>query len=249
LLSADLLRSFPATADRYFSFVALVLGAYQEEFACLVHSDHGALATGGTGAALLTTLVQHLLWGAGAIDSTSARLALQALQTLAAFQATSEKCGADGFGRPLASDLFPRCVERLLEMLLFPATCEYGISQDRVDACANALISCIALENPPTRFMQCVHSLVASQREEYLRQALVACFDKLTTAGGVSLVKTDKPNRQQFVKNLRQFVLEVRSDVRAMRRMGGPTQPSHPSTLPPSSLSLATQVRPLVLFH
>ena len=224
LLSADILRSYPTTADRYFSFVSLILNAYQDEFARLVHSQSHGLGgdlmmtplqatspnpTASTGK-LLSTLVQHLLWGAGAVDSTCARLALQSLQTLAGYQGTSMKCGGEGFGLTLASELFPRSMERLLEMLLFPATCEYGISQDRVDACANALITCIALENPPQRFMQCVHSLVASQQEEYIRQALIACFDKLTTEGGVSLNKTDKPNRQQFVKNLRQFVLEVR---------------------------------------
>ena len=223
LLSADILRTYPTTADRYFSFVSLILNAYQDEFARLIHTHNNGLGgdlmmtplqtsaspSSSTGT-LLTTLVQHLLWGAGAVDSTCARLALQSLQTLAAYQGTSMKCGGEGFGLALASELFPRSMERLLEMLLFPATCEYGISQDRVDACANALITCIALENPPQRFMQCVHSLVASQQEEYIRQALIACFDKLTTEGGVSLTKTDKPNRQQFVKNLRQFVLEVR---------------------------------------
>ena len=64
LLSADLLRNFPLTADRYFSFVAFVLGAYQEEFAGLVLSDQGGgLDTGGgTGAALLSTLVQVRRW-------------------------------------------------------------------------------------------------------------------------------------------------------------------------------------------
>jgi hypothetical protein len=84
LLSADLLRSFPATAERYFSFLAFMLASYEEEFASRVRS----LAPGGLGEAnthggvsaghqLLSTLVQHLLWGAGAIDSCCARLALQ----------------------------------------------------------------------------------------------------------------------------------------------------------------------------
>jgi hypothetical protein len=48
------------------------------------------------------------------------------------------------------------------------------------------------------------------QQPEFIRAALIASFEKLTTAGGVSLAKVDKPNRLIFVKNLRQFVLEVR---------------------------------------
>jgi hypothetical protein len=76
LLSADLLRSFPTTADRYFSFVTFMVGTYESELATRIRTN--ATAAGGhVGGQFLATLVQHLLWGAGAVDTCSARLALQ----------------------------------------------------------------------------------------------------------------------------------------------------------------------------
>lgn len=40
-----------------------------------------------------------------------------------------------------------------MEILLFPSTAEYGISWDRLDGCANALIALIALDNQ--RYVRC----------------------------------------------------------------------------------------------
>lgn len=42
---------------------------------------------------------------------------------------------------------FTRAADRLLEMLLFPSSAEYGITWDRVDSCGNALISLIAIDS------------------------------------------------------------------------------------------------------
>jgi hypothetical protein len=184
-----------------------MVGTYEDEFAArIVVSAMGGIGS-SSGGQLLNTIVQHALWAAGAIDSCCARLALQALQTMAIYQSNSMRKGLEGFGLNLSSEIFPRATERLLEMLLFPASCEYGISWDRVDGCANALVVLIALD--PNRFLHCINSLV-QQQEEYLQPLLLAAFDKLTSTGGVSMVKIDKPNRQQFVKNFREFILSVR---------------------------------------
>jgi hypothetical protein len=47
---------------------------------------------------------------------------------MAIYQLNSMRKGLEGFGLNLSSEIFPRATERLLEMLLFPASCEYGIS-------------------------------------------------------------------------------------------------------------------------
>ena len=142
LVNLDLLRGYPATADRYFAFAAFVTSTYGEDLGTrLVEQGEPAAR------ALLTTFLQHLLWGAGAVDATAARLSLQAMQALAAFQASSMSRGDAGLGMAIAAEVFPAAMERLLEMVLFPASCEYGIAWDRVDACANALIQLIVLDN------------------------------------------------------------------------------------------------------
>jgi hypothetical protein len=78
LLSADLLRSHPTTTDRYFSFIAFMVGTYEEEFAARINASAiGGGIGSSSGGQLLNTIVQHALWAAGAIDSCCARLALQ----------------------------------------------------------------------------------------------------------------------------------------------------------------------------
>jgi hypothetical protein len=60
-----------------------------------------------------------------------------------------------------------------------------GISWDRVDGCANALIVLIALDS--NRFLHCINLLV-QQQEEYLRPPLLAAFEKLTSTGIYSFI-------------------------------------------------------------
>jgi hypothetical protein len=71
---------------------------------------------------------------------------LQALQTIALHQFNDMKVGKEGFGIASSAEIFPKASERLMEMLLFPNTCEYGISWDRIDGCANAMLALIALD-------------------------------------------------------------------------------------------------------
>ena len=73
ILTPDLLRNFPYTTDRYFSFLSLLVNSYEKELASHVtmniHNNRDMN--------LLPLMVQHILWAAGAVDSTAARLALQ----------------------------------------------------------------------------------------------------------------------------------------------------------------------------
>lgn len=203
IITPDILRSFPTTCDRYFSFVAFTVSTYQEKLAFRLLSTGGDAST----KTFLIGLVQHLLWGAGAVDACSARTALLALQQLAAYQNTSMQSGRPGFGASCA-EIFPSCMERLLEMILFPHSCEYGISWDRVDACANALLTLISLDVP--RFMTCAQNLIQQQSPQF-QPALLACFDKLVTAGGVNITNIDKANRVIFVANMRSFITDARA--------------------------------------
>ena len=62
---------------------------------------------------------------------------------------------------------------------------------------------------PLHRFLQCAQATVQGL-EEYVRPLFLSSLQSLITEGGVNINNIDKNNRQQFVKNLRQFVLTVR---------------------------------------
>lgn len=67
---------------------------------------------------------------------------------------------------------------------------------------------------PATLVLSCSFSrsvtTLIGQQEECLRPTLVCSFERLVTAGGVSINRTDKNNRQIFAKNLKEFVVAVR---------------------------------------
>jgi len=115
--------------------------------------------------------------------------------------------GRAGFGMELAANVFPAAQERLLQMVIFSSHCEYGISVDRLDAAANALLTLIAMDNE--RFKAYAHTMI-SQQQPMVQPQLVAAFEKLSTARGVSMVHVEKSNRIIFVQNLKEFVSEVR---------------------------------------
>lgn len=69
LMTPEFLRSFPLTCDRYFSFVSYFLSSYELVFADFIRGC-------GDNRTVLHGLCEQLLWGAGAVDETSARLAL-----------------------------------------------------------------------------------------------------------------------------------------------------------------------------
>lgn len=216
LVTADLLRSYPTTTDSYFSFTAFITSTYSHELGariCALPEEQGKTLFG--------TMMQHLLWGAGGIAPFPARQALQSIYSMASFQAASMGMNDPGIGMLVASSIFGHAIDRLLEMILFPNTCEYGIAWDRVDSCANALIGLIVLDNH--RFMQSAQAAMQlfgtgskpgetgrSGGTASAQESLLTSFRKLTTQNGVSLSNNNKANRQIFVTNFREFILEIR---------------------------------------
>lgn len=78
VVTPDLLKNYPRTTDRYFTFLTLLTSAYERELAERVNrSIREAAMSGRTGSNMLALMTQHMLWAAGAIDSSAARLALQ----------------------------------------------------------------------------------------------------------------------------------------------------------------------------
>lgn len=148
LITADLLRNFPRTADCYFSFVAFMTSTYSQELG-------GSLSVmaPSEGVKMLGMMMSHLLWGAGAIDAGAARMALQGIQNLASFQFTSMGKQDPGVGLAVAAEVFSVALDKLLEMIFFPMSCEYGIGWDRADSCGHALISLIVLDTQ--RYVLC----------------------------------------------------------------------------------------------
>lgn len=208
VMNDSLLRAFPLTCDRYFAFVAFMFNSYAEQLGA-----HFAAITPEEGAAFLKILMQHLLWAAGAVEPTSARLALQTMQAMAAFHHQATKTGRSaglGIGPVNAAGVFNSALDRILEMVFYPRSAEYGIAWDRVDACGNALITLIALD--AQRFLQTAHAIVGQFTAKYpsAAQALFDCFEKLTTSRGVDMSSLDRRNRQVFCANFREFCQSIR---------------------------------------
>jgi hypothetical protein len=84
VITADLLRTHPSTADKYFSFLSLLINAYENELADKVASSiqnfYSSSVDGKNGNPnLLAIILDQALWAAGSLDSTVARLALQVI--------------------------------------------------------------------------------------------------------------------------------------------------------------------------
>jgi hypothetical protein len=71
MMTADLLRSFPLTCERYFSFICYFMNIYEQIFAEYICTLSIEFAID-----VMSKLFEHLLWSAGAIDTISARMAL-----------------------------------------------------------------------------------------------------------------------------------------------------------------------------
>jgi hypothetical protein len=105
-------------------------------------------------------------------------------------------------------NLFSFCLQRLLEIMIFPSSCDYGLSYDRIDAFASTLINLIAMD--VQRFNTCLQSLLAQQPTS-LQQPMMEVLEKLVASNGVDINRfDDKRNRLLFVQNMRQFVTEIR---------------------------------------
>lgn len=82
------------------------------------------------------------------------------------------------------------------------------LAWDRIDALSNALITFVALDT--ARFSQSAQYLVGMQAPS-LQPTLLHCLTQLTSARGVNLQAIDKPNRQKFLLNFREFVAQIKS--------------------------------------
>ena len=205
-LSPTLLRGFPAVAEKYFSFVQYVLSALEDDF------SRWLCGNPRQGAAFLRNLSEQLLWGAGGGNASAARMSLQCMQLMAGYHHRALTRGEMGFQLILAhqcghASLFSDILRRLLEMIIYPASCDYGIAWDRVDACANAFITLVALDQ--TSFHSMAHDLI-NQQQPHHKESLMACFRRMTTSNGVQMGSIERPNRTKFVANMRTFVNEIR---------------------------------------
>lgn len=73
MVSPDLLRWYESLGCRYFSFLVYMFSSYQEAL-CLRVIKMVEIDSSNN---MLALLVEHLIWGAGALDSSTGRLALQ----------------------------------------------------------------------------------------------------------------------------------------------------------------------------
>jgi hypothetical protein len=156
--------------------------------------------------------MDQVIWGAGAIDSSAARMSLQCIQLIASMHMRTTTGREIGFSTILIpqygqQNLFVNTIYQLLYMIIFPGSADSGIAWDRVDACANAFITLVALD--VRSFENSAHELM-TQRFPQHQDALRDCFRKLTTSNGVDMTKVDRANRQKFVTNMRTFVNDIR---------------------------------------
>lgn len=132
---------------------------------------------------------------------------MQSIQALATFQYQCNKQGAEGYGKSLAIPLFNYICEKLLQILLYPNMSDYGISWDRLDSFAIALLSIIVLDY--NFFMQCAQIIIQSQ-PDMIRNELLNSFTLLTTARNIEFNKVDRKSKQIFIQNMRDFYNQVK---------------------------------------
>lgn len=203
VISADLLRNFPKTCDRYFSLIRFVASSYEQNLMVKVNQTE-------TGNDFLNKIIQHLLWGASAVDSSSANIALHAIQVLASSHINNVRKGGGGYGATADKVTLPGAMDVLVEMIIFPAKFEYGISSDRTDACASTLLTLMSIDI--NHFYSYAKNLIAQQNQVYHMQ-LLQSFEKLITQDHIDVSSLDRANKEKFKKNLREFIVEVRSLV------------------------------------
>jgi hypothetical protein len=223
-MSDTLLRDYPQLCDRYFAFISYIFNSYHDEI-----SEHMQQSGIDISIIFLNTLFDHLLWASGGIESSAARYAFLTIQCMATSQLTFMAKGNgqgqgkgqghginDGIGIGIGLDInnsnviFEKALDRILEMLFFPKTVEYGIAWDRVDACGNALMILIAINSQ--RFLQVSNVIIQQLGKQHpeMQQSLIACLQKLTTARNVNMTAIDRNNRRLFCQNFREFCLEIR---------------------------------------
>ncbi|KAJ1442893.1 hypothetical protein B484DRAFT_441910 [Ochromonadaceae sp. CCMP2298] len=153
----------------------------------------------------LCALLDRLLVGASLPDSGTARLALQALQSLATHQVRSLQ------GRlPQHCQPFRAAAAQLVSVTDKLVTAVFYLPWDRADALGNALSTYIALDT--VAFTQSAQAFIARQSVPS-QQALIRAFEQLTCAREVDLHSIEKPNRVRFGQNFREFLTNVKALV------------------------------------
>lgn len=227
VVTVDTLEGYPATEEKYFSFIAFLTSAFFNQMIRWIYDS-------AKGKEIWLQLIQHLLWGVTSIRASSGREALQALQSIAANQfqwaslqmvvnsqqqnrqqlvhAQKQLNKMQGLDAQLQSELLLPVIDQLAQILLSKSPGSNKpvaeVCWDRVDSFANTFITFIALD--PTRFHQVAGYLVSCQAVS-LQPTLGDCLLQLTTARNVILTDVSKPNRIKFVQNFREFCVRIKS--------------------------------------
>ena len=211
-ITVDILSSFPETAYSYFKFLLYLSRVYIIQFSSFL------MQMSDQGFRLMEVLFEQVLWAAGAIDSTVARLALESIYCICEHQLTAD-AGQVLPLQPTArcnsgySTLYNRLLERLMSMLLLAdtKTLSSSISWDRLDSASNAILCLISINY--SQFQAIVQAIMASHTSGPVKDAILSAFQKLLSSDNSKVNFTnvkDMKTREAFAKNLREFVKQIR---------------------------------------
>lgn len=144
---------------------------------------------------------------------------MQALQSLATHQ---WKCLAGQLPAHskvpfAANDVLVQVIDSLLQAILSATVAPSAenrttgaalLSWDRIDSLGNTLVTYIALDT--TRYTAAAQYLVSLQAPS-VQPTLLQALTRLSTARDVDLRAIDRPNRQKFLLNFREFVTQIKS--------------------------------------
>eukprot|EP01038_Epipyxis_sp_PR26KG_P010083 gene10083-13549_t len=211
-ISQATIQSLPIITEKYFSFISYIVNSYIDQFIHWIHlsNDHNNTLDMKK-IEVFQMLIQHLVNGTVLLDGATARIALQALQSIGMIQwKYIQGTQTIGFDPSIHSSILLPVMNELMEMILInPSTRPLILSWDRIDALANTLITFISLDNQ--QFQSIANIIIMKQPNVQIQSVLMDCFNKLTNDGGVKMNEISKQNRMIFVKNFRDFVIEIKS--------------------------------------
>jgi hypothetical protein len=107
---------------------------------------------------------------------------------------------------PRGAPIFRAALVQMLQLLLIPGTCDYGIANERVDAFAGALLALIAID--PQVFTVTAMQAVQAHPPT-TSQALLQALERLVGSNNVDIRSLARPNKLAFTRNFRAFMLEI----------------------------------------
>ena len=143
-ITEQLLKPFLKLQDRYFTLLTFIMNTYIDVFAQRLLEMPITIASN-----YLSKILSICLWGMGALESITARLALQVIQSIVSYHINNKRKGGIGLGDCIFSDnqdMLSNVLVRFMEIVLIPISSDNGITWDRVDACANTLITLLAYD-------------------------------------------------------------------------------------------------------